>query len=733
MTAAQTNRPSLSNDRLDWILEILRGGDDDITVSAGELPPDHIEIDRFTVYPSLRQPRLLISGGSNRVRSSVLERMADRSTSWSALAKRMSAQAARFGADQLALGPDLVLSRPKHLSPAAPTPGMFASDDHLTLREHLEAAIDGDELCLGITVGPLRPNRKPVIQLMDHSGRLVAYAKVGWDESTIAMVEREATVLEAMPSVPNVVTPKVLHHGRWRTMSILVTAPVTHDGPSEPSQAMIVDALAEITHITSRSTTSLASATWTSRQRARIAELGDAGKDLGELLDRCVELHGDHELSFGTSHGDWAPWNMRRIGHRLGVWDWERSRDDAPVGIDLVHHHFQTAFHAADQSVADGLDAVRRLVPGQLGSLGIDGDHHDLIAVMYLMELAMRFSESSIANDLALARTRDDLIVELHHLVPRVGSTTEDRRVDRHPATPGKGKLFTRRMLGGTGVPAPVRDTIKRTAKAYGRRTSSMRVLPNTYIVGGQRCGTTSLFRYLTQNSSVTGPMLEKGVHYYDTNFDKDADWYRSHFPTARAARLAKQRNGVDLRVLEASPYYLFHPMIPGRIHQLTPEAKIVVLVREPADRALSHHNHEVKRGFEALSFADAVAAESTRLEGELELLAANPTYVSYEHQHHSYVARGQYAEQIRRYDELFGSASVKVVRTLDLETDPAAVVSEVLSFLGVPVMGRISFPHYNARSYSSMEPDLQEHLRDTFAESDAWIGDRLGLDDPWA
>lgn len=727
MTAAQTNRPTLLSDHLDWILEILRGRDEDVAVTVGQLPVGHVEVDRFTVYPSLRQPRLLISGGSNRVRSAVLERVADRSSSWSSVAKKMSAHAARLGADQLALGPDLIVSRPADVGSTA------GAAQHMTLREHLEQAIHADDVCLGITVGPLRPNRKPVIQLMDHSGQLIAYAKVGWDPSTIAMVRHEASVLEAMPRIPNLVTPKVLHHGDWKSMSVLVTAPVDHAGPSTPTQAMIVDALAEITRITPRSTTTLATSTWASRQRDRIARLGERGNDLSELLERCIELHGDTELVFGTAHGDWAPWNMRRVGHRLGVWDWERSRNDAPVGIDLVHFHFQRGFHAADQSVADGVDAIRRHVPTQLTALGIDGDLHDLIAVLYLVELTLRFAESANASDHGLARVQDDLVVELHHLVPRIGATTEDRRNDRHPESPTRGKLFTRRMLGGSGVvPAPVRSTIKRTAKSYGRSTSSMRVLPNTYIVGGQRCGTTSMFRYLTQNASVTGPMLEKGVHYFDTNYHQDADWYRSHFPTRRTVRLAKQRNGVDLRVLEASPYYLFHPMIPERIHRLTPDAKIVVLVREPADRALSHHNHEVKRGFESLSFADAIAAEDERMAGEIERMAADPTYVSYAHQHHSYVGRGRYAEQIQRYDDLFGRDNVKIVRTQDLETEPASVVDDVLMFLGVPVMGKISFPHYNARSYSSMDADVQAQLRDRFAESDAWLADRLGVDDLW-
>ena len=728
MTAPSTRTAGQLNERLDWILEILQGGDDTTVVSVDGLPAGHVEIDRFTVYPSLRSPRLLISGGSNKVRSATLARVAGRAGTLGSLARKASAQAARVGADHVVLGPDVIISRPATVDSNA---RRLHTD--LTLREHLEVAIDAEELCLAVTVGPLRPNRKPVVQLMNHSGQLVAYAKIGWDDPTRAMVDHEATALRSAPSVANLVIPKILHHESWAGLSVLVTAPVVHDGDATPPQSLVFDVSRNISHMTPVQTTALADSTWVSVQRSRAARLGASGSDIVEVLDRCVELHGHHQVAFGTSHGDWAPWNMRRMGHRLGVWDWERTRNDAPVGIDLVHYHFQVAFHGADQSVAEGIDAVRQTVPSLLTRLGVDGEQHDLIAVLYLIELALRFAESSISDDSALARTRSDLMVEIHHLMPRVGSTTEDRRIERHPATTKRGRVFTRRMLGGPGVPAPARNAVKRTAKTYGIATSSMRVLPNTYIVGAQRCGTTSLFRYLTQNRSVTGPTLEKGVHYFDTNFDKGSDWYRSHFPTARSVAAAMRKNGTEQRVIEASPYYLFHPMIPGRIHDLTPNARIIVLVRDPTERALSHHNHEVKRGFETLDFADALAAEPERLAGEVERLAVEPTYVSYEHQHHSYVSRGQYAEQIRRYDELFGTENVLLVRTQDLEVDPRATVDRVLQFLDVPVMGKISFPHYNARRYSSMAPDLEADLRRQFAASDQWVAERLGVDDPWA
>lgn len=230
----------------------------------------------------------------------------------------------------------------------------------------------------------------------------------------------------------------------------------------------------------------------------------------------------------------------------------------------------------------------------------------------------------------------------------------------------------------------------------------------------------------------MTGPLLEKGVHYFDTNYGEDVDWYQSHFPTQRSARLSLQRNGCELRVMEACPYYSFHPVVPERIAAVTEDAKFIMLVRDPADRALSHHNHEVKRGFESESFERALELEQTRLSGEAERLNSEPAYVSFEHQHHGYVARGRYEEQVARYDEQFGAENVLVLGTTDLEREPAKTVGAVLKFLGVALEASISFPRFNARAYEPMNEDVQRWLRDEFAVTSAAIGERLERDDPW-
>lgn len=251
------------------------------------------------------------------------------------------------------------------------------------------------------------------------------------------------------------------------------------------------------------------------------------------------------------------------------------------------------------------------------------------------------------------------------------------------------------------------------------------RMLPSFLIVGGQRCGTTSLFKLLTGHPQIRKPLLRKGIHYFDTDFAKGPAWYQAHFPLNAGKS--------DAITGEASPYYLFHPAIPGRIHDLLPDAKIIALVRDPVERAVSHHKHEVRRNFETLNLEDALAAEESRLAGEAEKLMSDARYSSFDHQHFSYVARGQYADQVERYLNLFGRENVLVIESEDLWSSPKPILEEVLEFLGLDTWQPSEFPHMNATKPSQIPPQIHEYLAGQFSASNRRLEELLGRTFSWS
>jgi len=163
------------------------------------------------------------------------------------------------------------------------------------------------------------------------------------------------------------------------------------------------------------------------------------------------------------------------------------------------------------------------------------------------------------------------------------------------------------------------------------------------------------------------------------------------------------------------------------------PEARLVVLVRNPIDRALSHYQHEVALGREPLSFEDALAAEDERLRGEEERLLANPRYFSREWWSHTYQARGRYAEQLERWLAVFPQEQLLIVPSDDLADDPAGAHARVLDFLGAPPQRLESYPRVYEREYEPMRPETRDLLAAEFEQPNRRLYKLLGRELGWS
>jgi hypothetical protein len=279
-------------------------------------------------------------------------------------------------------------------------------------------------------------------------------------------------------------------------------------------------------------------------------------------------------------------------------------------------------------------------------------------------------------------------------------------------------------------IPAPVRVVARNAVWAYGRATSRLRPLPDFLIIGAQKAGTTALYAYLREHPAIGGPPW-KEVSFFDRHYRRGPAWYRGNFPTRLYLRRVRGRTGTRPVVGEASPSYVFHPLAPERVAALVPDVRLIVLVRNPIDRALSHYHHEVALGREQLSFADALAAEGSRMQGELERLR-DPAYFSYPWWNYTYVSRGLYADQLERWLAHFSRDGLLVVPTDDLGRDPAETYGRVLDFLGAPRHALASYPRVFSREYTKMDAGTREALRERFAEPNRRLYELLGRDLGW-
>ncbi len=274
-------------------------------------------------------------------------------------------------------------------------------------------------------------------------------------------------------------------------------------------------------------------------------------------------------------------------------------------------------------------------------------------------------------------------------------------------------------------VPEPVADAAKAAFVGARMVNAGSRPLPDFLIIGAQRCGTTSLYRYLEKHPQVIGAAPSKGVHYFDVHHERSLRWYRAHFPTRRR----RGRAGGRAVTGEASPYYVFHPPGPDRVRAAVPNVRLILMLRDPVIRAFSQYQQEYARGFEdAETFERALELEPGRLAGERERMLADPGYDSHAMQHYAYVARGEYATQLEAWRARFDPDRLLVVQAEEFFTDPETAYRGVLDFLGLPVPARPpSFKAHNARPAGGMAPETRMRLAEHFVEPNRRLEELLG------
>lgn len=263
--------------------------------------------------------------------------------------------------------------------------------------------------------------------------------------------------------------------------------------------------------------------------------------------------------------------------------------------------------------------------------------------------------------------------------------------------------------------------------------TSRRRVLPAFVIGGVQKGGTTPFFHNLVRHPQIVAP-YKKEVHFFNRHYHEGIGWYRAHFPTARALAQRAQQTGRPAYAFEATPDYLFDPRAPQRIGDTLLDARFLLFLRNPVDRAYSHYHMMVARGYEPLPFAEAVRAEEERLQHEWLKIETDEHFLSHPLRLHSYLARGRYAEQLERWFAAIPREHTLIVSSEEARRDPGAVFRLVTDHLGIDPIALPEVPakRQNARAYDPMEPAVRAELEAYFRPHNQALYKLLGRDLGW-
>jgi len=251
--------------------------------------------------------------------------------------------------------------------------------------------------------------------------------------------------------------------------------------------------------------------------------------------------------------------------------------------------------------------------------------------------------------------------------------------------------------------------------------------LPDFVVLGAAKAGTTSLYHLLTQHPLVE-PAASKELQFFDEFFEQESvEWYRRCFPAPRWKDGRRTISG------EASPGYLFHPLAPQRMAGVIPQARLIALLRNPVDRAYSHYHQVVRRGFEPLTFEEAIAAEEARLRGERDKMLEDERYFSVVHRSFSYLSEGIYVDQLMRWSEFFPREQMLVLKSEDFFERPQETLKIILDFLGLPDWEPEAYKIRKKGTYEEgMDPATRRRLEEYFEPHNRRLYDYLGTDFGW-
>jgi hypothetical protein len=272
------------------------------------------------------------------------------------------------------------------------------------------------EVRVGVLLGTRRANQKPVLQVFDRDGELVAYAKVGHNELTAALVQRETESLTTLSRLGarSFEVPRVLHHGQWSGLEVLLISPLSTDRRRPVPPGARLAAMREVARLNGTTESPLAASAFWARIHASADGLGERprrGRLLG-AIEAIERRHGSEGVTLGAWHGDWGNWNMGMGDRGLKLWDWERFDVDVPVGFDAVHYAAQEVQPGRRDATRQEASFVRG-VSEQLGSLGVDRARHDLTLQLYLLEIAIRYEDALTLGPLPALEARTAWVLSL--------------------------------------------------------------------------------------------------------------------------------------------------------------------------------------------------------------------------------------------------------------------------------------------------------------------------------
>ena len=262
-------------------------------------------------------------------------------------------------------------------------------------------------------------------------------------------------------------------------------------------------------------------------------------------------------------------------------------------------------------------------------------------------------------------------------------------------------------------------DKIKLTKKIYQKilyglihrhyyyLSSPFRVLPQCFVIGVVRSGTTSLYHYLSQHPSIA-PAAYDELGYFDDNYHLGVNWYKSLFPTKFTKNRIIKKHGKFL-TYDVTPFYIYNPLVAKRIFESFPKAKIISNLRNPIDRAYSNYNDALEMGDIKIPFDEVVQIAMDEIDKNKSKIN-NEAYIV-DTFYENILARGFYADQLKIWFKKFQKNQLLMVQSEDLAQKTDQILTKIFEFLDLPYFKIKDLTKQNKREYPPMKAETRKLL----------------------
>ena len=258
--------------------------------------------------------------------------------------------------------------------------------------------------------------------------------------------------------------------------------------------------------------------------------------------------------------------------------------------------------------------------------------------------------------------------------------------------------------------------------------TGFIRVIPDFLVIGAKRCGTTSLYQHLPEHPCISKSPYDN-MGFFNDNFHLGVNWYKSFFPTTFTRNKIKSKFG-DFLAFDVTTKYMEEESTANNVYQTKPNMKIIIILRNPVDRAYSQYHLSVRQAAERRSFEDVVEENMNRLNKEShEHHEIKPRFSAKED---NYLKKGLYALQLRYWLKIFPRENILVVSTEEFESNQQIIYNKIFEFLNISKFEVKNTKKMEKGNYQPMKSETRNLLLDYFRPHNHELFELINMEFNW-